>query len=368
MGNLSENQRVVYAVTSSGRDLFSAMTRVSIASLRISNPFVKVAVACDDVSAAALKRSCDPLLNEVDDFIICDTPEGDAGYRNRHVKTRLRQLIEGPFLFLDSDTLVRGDLSTIFSLNTDFAAAPNHSSDDFREQAFDPITKKLMTSNSETLRSLRWQVGDRVYVNGGVLFFNDTPNSYRISDAWHRKWLQSVEKFGVHQDQLALNAAVFESRPRVEVLPHKFNTQVKSAPQVARDAIIWHYYASHTTSIVQHNGKRVSTSVALTSFDGLVERVLQGEKLPLDSVVEIIQHPHPWRRNSWLDDLMARGIARNGHLDHPAYNEWFQGHRASACYYWTLHPLKRVLAILRWRVKLRTRLREALARIAPQHR
>ena len=117
MRNLNETRKVVYAVTSSGRDRFSAMTRVSIASLRISNPFVEVTVACDDVSAAALKRSCDPLLKEVDNFIICGTPEGEVGYRNRHMKTRLRQIIEGSFLYLDSDTLVRGDLSSVFCLD-----------------------------------------------------------------------------------------------------------------------------------------------------------------------------------------------------------------------------------------------------------
>ena len=39
------------------------------------------------------------------------------------MKTRLREIIEGPFLFLDSDTLIRGDLSPIFFLDTDIAGA-----------------------------------------------------------------------------------------------------------------------------------------------------------------------------------------------------------------------------------------------------
>ena len=317
-----------------------------------------------------MKRSCDPLVNEVDDLVICDTPEGDAGYRNRYVKTRLREIVEGPFLYIDGDTLVRGDLSSVFHLDCDIAGAPNNSSNEFSRQAweFGIDGPEVIKPGAESVKLMGWQVGERAYINGGVLFFNATPGSYRVSTLWHDKWLDLVSKFGRYQDQLALNSALFEVQPRLSILPHKFNAQVKSAPEVARDAIIWHYYTSYKTSIVQHNGKRVSTSVALTSFDALVERVRSGERLLSDDVVEIMQHPHPWRRNSWLDDLMARGIARNGHLDHPAYNAWFQGHRSSACYYWTIHPLKRVLAALRWRVKLRTRLRDIIARIAPQHR
>ena len=67
-------ERVVYAVTSSGRDFFSAMTRVSMASLRLSNPFVAISAVCDAASLVALRRSRDPLLNEVDELLVCETP------------------------------------------------------------------------------------------------------------------------------------------------------------------------------------------------------------------------------------------------------------------------------------------------------
>lgn len=107
------------------------MTRASIASLRVSNPSVGITIVCDAVSGRALRYSADPLLDEVDDIFISDTPDGSPGYRNRHVKTRLRQIMEGLFLFLDSDTFVRGDLSPIFSLDADIAGARNHSRDEY---------------------------------------------------------------------------------------------------------------------------------------------------------------------------------------------------------------------------------------------
>jgi predicted homoserine dehydrogenase-like protein len=65
----------------------------------------------DAASGRALAKSSERLLAEVDKVVVSETPAGSPEYRNRHAKTRLRQLIEGPFLFLDSDTLVRGDVT-----------------------------------------------------------------------------------------------------------------------------------------------------------------------------------------------------------------------------------------------------------------
>src|SRR5262245_42859497 len=142
---MREALNAVYAVTSEGRDWFSAMTRVSVASLRINEPRVAITMVCDAISGRALQRSRDPLLNEVDTFVICDTPNGDAGYRNRHVKTRLRNVLEGRLLFLDSDTFVRGGLSSVFDLDSDVAGVPNHSSDKFSTQAWEASEKEVMT-------------------------------------------------------------------------------------------------------------------------------------------------------------------------------------------------------------------------------
>jgi hypothetical protein len=294
------------------------MTRTSVASIRISNPSLRVLVACDAVSGAALKCSFDPLLNEIDELVICHTPAGGAVFRSRHVKTRLRQIIEGPFLFLDSDTLVRGDLSPIFSLNTDIAAACNHSRDKSNEQVWE--------HEAEILAAMKWRVGEQAYINSGVLFYNETPDAHRLASLWHSRWLDSVKKGTTYRDQPALNAALFDARPRLSLMPHKFNAQFKCAPCVAENAVIWHFYAS-------------CSEVALTSFELLVERVLRGERLCRDAVTEMIQRRHPWRRGSWLDDWIAHGLALSGQLD-AGYEAWFQGRRLGACRYWIVHAFK----------------------------
>lgn len=57
--------RVPYVVAGGGR--YSAMARISAASIRLTNPSITVFLVCDVISAAVMKRKRDPLFDEVDD-------------------------------------------------------------------------------------------------------------------------------------------------------------------------------------------------------------------------------------------------------------------------------------------------------------
>jgi hypothetical protein len=302
------------------------MTRVSIASVRVSNPSVAVTVVCDAVSGTALQRSCDPLLNEVDELVVSETPDGDAGYRSRHVKTRLREVIEGPFLFLDCDTFVRGDLSPIFSLDTDIAGARNHSRDEFREQIWE--------EDARAITSMKWRLGEEAYINSGVLFYNDTPGTYRFASLWHQKWLDWTKQRARYRDQPALNAALFEAQPRLNILSHRFNAQFRTSAGVAKNAIVWHFYSSLGGPI-------------LTGFDELVQRLLQGDGEVFEKQVQaLMRQRHPWRRQSILDDLVARVIMAKGRMDLED-QLWFEARRWQSVRHRARRYLSRVPGVVR---------------------
>ncbi len=298
-----QRSRVVYALTSGGRDRFSAMTRVSISSLRVTNEQVSVCVVCDSITVAALKRSRDPLLNEIDELIDCQTPAGDAAYRNRHMKTRLRQILDGPFLFLDSDTFVRGNLSEIFSHDADIAGVINHCSDA-------PVDQ-IAARDTQALARMNWRIGDRGYINGGVLYFNNTEPAYRTGCLWHDKWLRSVEDCAKYHDQAALNAALFAAKPDLKILPHKFNAQFRVAPHVVENAVIWHFYES------------VRYPPPMTSFEVLVERMCKEQGAHRDIVMAMVRQSRPWRRKARLHYMLAKVLPFYDPLA-PGFGGWFQ--------------------------------------------
>jgi len=299
---------VSYVVTSSGRDQYSAMTRVPCASVRISNPGFRVLLITDSASAQRLAGARDPLLDEVDAHVHFETPEGDASFRNRFLKTNLRSLIDGSYLFLDSDTLIRGDLSDVFSTDADIAGAPNHSKDALEEQ--------IWYKDRAVLTRLGWRVRPDVYINGGAMLCHDTPGARRFGTDWHAKWLTSYRQTNGYRDQPALNAAVFDSGVRLAVLPHRFNAQFKTQVSTARDAVVWHCYAG-------------AGNPPVTEFDALVEALLRGGELRKNAVEAAIMRTHPWRRHSRSDDYLARFIELKGHFDRTD-TVWYCGYRGRA--------------------------------------
>jgi len=285
------------------------MTRISIASLRLTNPKFKVIIVLDVISERILRENADPLLKEVDEIITIKTPNGKSIFRNRHIKTRLGNLISGPFLFLDSDTVVRGDITSIYNCNADIAAVPNLSQQTIKKQIWDQDLK--------VLKQMEWKIRSDYYVNGGVLFFNNFESTFNFFKSWHSKWLQSNKRLMYCRDQPALNSAISETSIKLKILPNIYNAQFRGNPSVTKNALIWHYYSS------------AQISEPITSFEILCLRIMGQNNNVLDGIEAIIHSPHPWRREIIFDDIMAVYSQYIGKLSDFEEN-WFSGNRIIA--------------------------------------
>ena len=299
---------IVFAITSNGFDVYTAMTRVAIASIRLTNPGFTITVACDSASNIALTKIDHPLLKEVDHWKVVDTPQGEDLFRNRFVKTSLRSVISGPFLFLDSDILVRGDLSPIFEIDADIAGARNHSCEILKEQSGD--------KDQEILVAMNWQVSDKVYINGGVIFYNDTQEAKQFAESWHKKWLQAYNIHKRYRDQPAINASLFDTHLKVHILDNKYNAQIEPSVKVAWDAKIWHYYFSGESNL-------------FTQYEFVLSKEEFQNNPNLAEVRKMIKRKHPWRREYLFDDLVARKIHKQGNIS-KFDQTWLEGTRLNA--------------------------------------
>jgi hypothetical protein len=161
-----------------------------------------------------------------------------------------------------------------------------------------------------------WQTRDDIYVNGGLMLCNDTPGAHRFATDWHRRWLACHQQTERCRDQPALNAAIFAADTNLEILPPRFNAQIKKAPETATDAVVWHFYAS-------------ANARPITAFELLLERVLKGGDFVSAEIESMICQPYPWRRTSWIDDYAAKIVSHKQYLDESDYF-WFDGHRLSS--------------------------------------
>lgn len=270
---------VVYVLTSSGCDIYSAMTRLSVASLLLSNHNIKVTLVCDSETDAAIDRAADRVRGEFADWMVIDTPVGPPVYRNRYIKTNLRKIIEGPFLFLDSDTLIRKPLRDVFEKKTDLAVAANHSSCNADDQVGE--------RNMQVLQRMGWKTTSNAYFNGGVIFYNDTDKCRTFSADWHEKWKECIAKGCGYLDQPALNAAIADTHLSVTVLDDTYNKQVmKSCLFDIPDASIWHYY---------YSGYGISFFV----FEKLLSALKQNAEIQTETLSKLIKSAHPFVVEFW---------------------------------------------------------------------
>ena len=271
---------VVFALTSDGNDNYAAMTRLAARTVRLSNPDVRITVACDSRTSSIMTSASYPLVGEVDQWFPIETPEGSQGYRSRFVKTILPSQIERPFLFLDSDVFVRDRIEELFALDCDVAAAPNHSRDRHLEQ--------IWIQDHETLERMGWIALPTVYLNSGVILYQDTTRALEFAKAWHRNWLGSVGHEAYYRDQPAFNAALYGAEPRLHVLPHRFNAQIAPSPEVAPEAAIWHYYSS-------------TGQISLALFDPLIKEIMASGNIDAEKIRRLVDARHPWISDGLLD-------------------------------------------------------------------
>ena len=271
--------KIIYVITSAGRDAYTAMTRVSAASLRMTNPQARVAVACDRETDRAVRAAQDPLLGDVDEWLAFETPPGEAAFRNRFLKTSLRQRVSGEYLFLDSDTVVRDALSAVFRMPGDLAAAPNHS----REN----ISGQIWEGDVATLAEMGWTTDPALYVNGGVMRVSDSDGARRFYRLWHEKWLASYRQLRKHNDQPGLNAAIHEARIECARLPVRYNAQIGAYPVAMRDAAVWHYNASLEWQ-------------AFSRIDELIQQAVRSDSVDRRKLEKLMRSQALWTRPFWF--------------------------------------------------------------------
>jgi hypothetical protein len=225
-----------YVITSDGRDIHADMALVSMISVRITNPGLRIVAVCDSQSAQAIRSEQHAVLESCDDLIEVTTPDGDPVFKNRWIKTQLYRFVAGDVLFIDADTLVRSSLSALPELVADFGAIPNHNGQLFSEQIWD--------GEHSYLEEMGWSYEFQNYFNGGIWFYRRNSVTESFFQMWHDLWLECVQTNGRTRDQPSLNTALLRLGIEVTVLPSAFNSQVVYNWHSGRDAYIWHFFNS----------------------------------------------------------------------------------------------------------------------------
>jgi hypothetical protein len=231
--------KYIYVLTSDEKDYFLEQSLLSITSLRnkVKNPDVTVLV--DDLTELNLigKRSEIYKVAEIKSIKVSD--EFNKEQRSRWLKTSIRKIVTGDFLYIDCDTVIVDDLSDIAYLNVNLGSIldqhtliENH-----------PLKKRFKVLDKE-LRFNSSLITNK-HFNGGVLFCKDTPISHEFFNEWHKLWLFSVSK-GIIVDQPSLNQANINLNNTITELDGIWNCQIEfNGLQYLNKSKIIHYFSSN---------------------------------------------------------------------------------------------------------------------------
>lgn len=232
--------KIVYVVVADKDSIYLEQAYVSVWSLKYYNPDASVTFVMDNRTKKYWDMcGYDELKTLVDEVIVREFEDNATNhYRSRWLKTSLRTLLQGDFLFLDTDTIVIGDIGGI---------------DDFNDNI--GMVEDLHQPNLSTCRYLDFiinktkQIGwsqfnlSSKYYNSGIIVAKDTLKSRDFFQEWHKNWKYSYSR-GVNEDQLSLNYTNLIKNGISSVNPIYHCQLLGNGLKYFHNALIIHYFNS----------------------------------------------------------------------------------------------------------------------------
>ena len=267
----------LYTLTSTFRDYYYEQFLLSATSLKLIMPGAEITLLCDSETKKNLtdiksRREYEKLVFKT---ITIDAPADFNQIEvSRWVRTSMRQHVSGDFLFLDGDTIVTDDLSSVFRMGIIFGACQDKHSQISKHQKKENIIK-----NNEYL-GFNSPFSDK-HFNGGVLFCANLPEVHKLFERWNELWLFSRKK-NILRDQPALNMAIYENSSLFTELDGTWNCQIacNGLPFLANSKII-HYFATDTV---------FQSSPFLFASDSIYKSIKETGTIPKE-ILELLQKP-----------------------------------------------------------------------------
>lgn len=209
--------KIVYVLVSNDADIYYEQALLSAWSVRYYNPTTHIAVVMDDRTANRLDANRAELLQIIDERVVVDfEPEVPSRLRSRELKTSLRHLIQGDYLFIDADTIVSGSLEEVDGIAVQIGAVLDG------HRKYDKFFHHHLTHAAEYLDC---EVEDGMpYYNSGVMYVKDTPETHTFYNKWHELY-NKMQREGHFFDQPSL-FEVCQKHPIVEEIDGTYNCQL----------------------------------------------------------------------------------------------------------------------------------------------
>ncbi len=236
------SMKYLYVCVSSNEDSYLEQAFASIVTLKAKVPDAFVSLLVDRDTEKSLVEGRERIKDIIDEFVAIEfAVDISKKVRSRLLKTNMRNLIDGDFLFIDTDTFIFQDLTAIEKLPASFAGVQDkHCPLSKNDQVHTlSLSLKLVFSNFNA-------VNEETFINSGVLLVRDTRANRDFFKDWNREY-EKWERKGITQDMPSLAFVNYNHSYCIAELEGPWNCQLESGAAYFRSAKIFHYYASHIT-------------------------------------------------------------------------------------------------------------------------
>lgn len=228
------NTKFAYVLVSQEGDYYYEMFLLSHYSLRFHHPkeTAEIVLVMDPPTHSRLVHQNAPVLNDVTPIVVDVPAKYSVLQRSRYIKTSLRKILYGAFLYLDTDTIICDTLDDIDFFDGDICAVADNHSGDILELQVEATPKEL---------DWKYLAGTKQY-NGGVIYVKDTADAALFFEQWHQNWEHSAS-FNINYDQLSLRKTNLESGVEISEIDGIWNCQMarESSSPFRANAKILHF-------------------------------------------------------------------------------------------------------------------------------
>lgn len=232
--------QIVYVLVANEKNLYLEEMWVSIFSLRRHHPEATVKVLMDVETKEYLSRF-PQLTSMIDETVVVQTPaEYNAKQRSRQIKTTIRNVLKGDYIFIDTDTVICKPLDGIvedIAEMKDFKgiAAVREGHVTMKDTLFPPTGTVKRIFDIDISQS-------PLMTNSGVMFVADIPFTHEFYKRWNENWKRSCFEKGNSQDQPSLYATDCQYGYVIRELSGIYNAQVAMSLKYYADAVILHWW------------------------------------------------------------------------------------------------------------------------------
>lgn len=229
--------KIVYVVASSDEDIYMEQAIISAWSARYYNPDCQIEMVCDQDTYSTLnsgiRAQYKTLFNDI--HVREFQPEQSLMERSRWLKTTLREIIDGDYLYLDTDTVVCANLSYVDDFRFDIGMVLDCNCEFSQTLVYEwvvPTMKKIYGIDVSR---------EKYYFNSGVSFVRDCRLTRDFYNLWNEHWVYSLRHFGKMKDQQPLMKTNIDMGYEITELSGNLNCLVAESIHYLHTAHIVHF-------------------------------------------------------------------------------------------------------------------------------